>query len=161
MKKLITLSICLSALALTRCCMFPIDGLGVEKELEPIVDSFFAEAKKRGLGNLRPNVLNVRLQSIPGKAQGRTITLTNTILIDPNSEGWKYNREALVYHELGHLILNRDHLNVTHNKYCISIMSNQQDPVYDIYPGEKLYNRRQYYVDELFKPGIATPEWMD
>lgn len=148
-----------SGLLLVRCCVFPVTG--IDPELKPYVDSFFDEAEKRGHHNLRPDVLNVGFQDISGSAQGRTIYLTNTIIIDPKSPGWEYNPEALVYHELGHLILKRDHLNTVHNKYCLSIMSSQDDPVYDLHEGEKLYNRRQYYLDELFKPGIPTPDWMN
>lgn len=133
--------------------------VGMDPQIEPYVESFFREAELRGHHGLRPEVLNVGFKDMRNR-QGTANPITNTILIDRDSPGWKYNPEALVFHELGHLLLGRDHLNTRVGKFCVSIMSNVDDPVYDLHPGEPLYERRTYYVDELFNPNTEVPEWM-
>lgn len=132
---------------------------GINSKIQPHVDKFFEEAQARGLGFDRCN-LTVQFGKSIGGAQGKTITPIKTILIDSDSPGWRYNPEALVFHELGHLFLKRGHQNATINKFCISIMSSQDDPVYDCSETDNLYNRRKYYIDELFNPSTETPEWM-
>lgn len=127
----------------------------IEPGLEPHVDAFFAEAKKRGIDIKRPRNLRVVFKDL-SKAQGRCFPVLNTVQIDPNSGGWKYNPEAVVFHELGHLILHRAHRNERAGKFCLSIMSNTDDPVYD---EGRLSDRRQYYVDELFLGPVGVPEW--
>lgn len=150
-----------STLILTRCCFLPWED-GIDPEIQPHVDKFYEEAKARGVSlRMSRSEINVCFRNVPGSAQGRTITATKTIFIERGSIGWQYNPEALVFHELGHLILKRDHLNDRVNLFCISIMSNQDDPVYDYNEGDRLYYRRQYYIDELFSPGIQTPKWMN
>jgi len=72
--------------------------------------------------------------------------------------GWKYNPEALVYHELAHLFLKRSHKNERLNGHCLSIMSQLDDPVYD---NGDLLNRRDYYINELFNKNTPLPEWIN
>ena len=129
----------------------------IDPIIKPHVESFVAEARARGIS---VNTSSLKIMFLDIETSGRTQTVTNTILINPNGHGWKYNPEAVVFHELGHLYLKRDHLNKNVNKFCVSIMSNQDDPVYDINMDDRLYNRRLYYVDELFNPKTPLPEWM-
>lgn len=44
---------------------------------------------------------------------GLTSISDKTIYLDTTSMSWKYSRTTLVLHELGHYVLNRDHLNDT------------------------------------------------
>jgi hypothetical protein len=69
-----------------------------------------------------------------------------------NSELWEtyneYQREVLIYHELGHCEFNRGHINDYTDSVCPeSIML---DKVFSIYEIERCYiPNRNYYLDEL------------
>ena len=67
---------------------------------------------------------------------------TNTIVFDTRSSMYEYNLKVLVYHELGHYYLNRDHTNTR------SIMNYNiwATPWEDYSPIEQ-----SYFIEELFK----------
>lgn len=127
----------------------------IEPSAEQYVHSFFAEAMKRGIRISRIPI-HVKFKDLNGP-QGRANHLTNTILIDPSKRGWKNNPEALIFHELGHLVLKRKHLNTRVNGFPRSIMSSLNDPIYNT---EEMKHRREYYIDELFNPNTPIPEFM-
>jgi hypothetical protein len=131
----------------------------IDPEIQPFVDQFYMEARSRGLDLDVPN-MKIQFKNIKGKETGRCNMVFKTIYIDKESIQWKYNPECLVFHELGHLILKRNHRNDVINKYCLSIMSNQDDPIYDTHIGDRLYDRRTYYIDELFNPKTEIPDWI-
>jgi hypothetical protein len=63
-------------------------------------------------------------------------------------------KEYIVFHELGHCVLNRPHTEDSFsNGVCSSIMRSGNGGCYDY------YNRftRQYYVDELFEVEAISP----
>lgn len=129
---------------------------GIDDELRPHVDKFFEEAAARGIVFKRGKFgLTVRFKHMRN-TQGMCIPALRTIYINPSSSRWNECPESLVFHELGHLYLKRGHLNDTHNGICISIMSNQQNPVYV----DSLSYRRLYYINELFNEGEPLPKWM-
>ncbi len=135
---------------------------GCAKEEQKLVDDVFvdhiiefeAQAKLRSidLGSVLEE-LSVRLADIDADAVGQCITYVNgDKAIEINRATWNglsdNQKELLVFHELGHCVLNRDHLNETdENGQCVSIMreSTRSCPI--------SYNAssREEYLNELFK----------
>ncbi len=67
------------------------------------------------------------------------------------------DNEALVFHHLGHLVLQRGHsARVFPSGKLPSIMVIKSKP--KLYSG-LLVNRRPYYISELFNPDTPTPDW--
>lgn len=143
------------------CTTSCIDFLGLDdyrfcaKQLRPYVDSFMREARMRGI-NINAHDLKIMFGHRKGETQGSTYTGINLIIIDKNSVAWKNIPEQLVYHELGHLYLHRDHDNAKIGFYPKSIMSADGSPVYET---DEFAYMRDYYVNELFNPNEARPDW--
>lgn len=143
----------------------------VQDEFKPYVTAFLAEAEKRGHTLTIDNLILKYGDTMSSTACGRCNTVSGTaqkiitINVNPcwvNSEGL----ESLVFHELGHCILGRQHTSdMLPNGAHKSIM-NPGDLVlyspciYQIGESEcnKLY-RRSYYIDELFDENTPVPAW--
>lgn len=127
----------------------------IEPELKPFVDSFVKEAKLRGIVIDTWN-LKIRFNELSNEA-GLTLYSTTQILIDSSSYEYSANPEALIFHELGHLYLKRDHDNQMLEDSGIpkSIMCSVACPLYT----ETLSYRRQYFIDELFLNTDKAPTW--
>ena len=74
------------------------------------------------------------------------------------------DRERLLFHELGHCILNRSHKNgLTDDREFLSIMqgSGSQSQYYSVRNRFVNYSgfRKAYYLDELFNGNTARPFW--
>lgn len=137
---------------------FVFDPHEIDPELMPYLEHFKQEAAERGH---RFNYARLRLVFDDGlDVQGHTNRATRTIKINPRSDGYRMNPEALVFHELGHLYLDRDHVVTLINKRAVSIMNSNADPVYHTVSGGSLHFRREYYVNELFDSNTAVPRWM-
>jgi hypothetical protein len=68
------------------------------------------------------------------------------------------NKEILFFHELGHSILLRSHINDTlpNGDFKSMMFGGNQFYIY----AESTPERRSYYLDELFNPsGVAIPDW--
>lgn len=128
----------------------------IEPSLKVYVETFISEAQERGIA-VDPYYLKLNYSPLEGAA-GRTYYTHKQILIDTNTVYWKYDhyRESLVLHELAHLYLGRDHDDTNYGKYCKSIMSSVDNPVYN---SSNLNERREYYLDELFNPSTPRPYW--
>ncbi len=153
MKIMKTILILLSAVLLSGCFAFDEDK--IDPALQKHVDSFFMEADLRGVNIKNRSKLRVRFGNVK-KGQGQANMFTHVITIDQNSWGYKINPEGLVFHELGHLFLNRNHDNSMIGDQPKSIMSSDKDPNW-IFGGLEI--RRKYYVDELFNPETKRPDW--
>lgn len=71
-------------------------------------------------------------------------------------------REAWVFHELGHAILQRSHSNLKlPNGDFKSIMIETDDVNHVIFLYEMGTEKRTYYIDELFNSGTPAPDWTD
>jgi hypothetical protein len=139
----------------------------VPAELEPYVDLFEQEAAKRGQ-NITIDNLRVLYEGdlLDGTAAG-TCTYPHldnpipTIRFDTNSVNWtnnEYSREILVFHELGHCVLNRrvhrdDDLP---NGNFASVMRSTGA---QLYGGALNGFKRDYYLDELFDENTPPPDW--
>jgi len=142
----------------------------VEPELQPYIDRFFEEASSRGQSLPTKNVQAFLLPQVE-EAGVRVCGLGYAPIfgdkirrIDIDQLCWKFasemEREILVFHELGHALLDR-----THNDWKLpngrnrSIMFRGDNC--DIYASysDCQQELRSYYVDELFSEGITVPYW--
>ncbi len=148
----------------------------VPEELIPFVESFFQEAQSRGFVVTQDNLIirygDQREQGICGHCnslanldqQQKIVTITA-----PDQFCWNNRQqlEALIFHELGHCLLNRTHHNATlPNGDPASLMVensiSQYSPcIYQINDDEdcNFTFKRDYYLDELFEPTTAIPLW--
>ncbi|MEM7369661.1 MAG: hypothetical protein AAF587_13745 [Bacteroidota bacterium] len=71
-----------------------------------------------------------------------------------------FEREALIFHALGHCELQRDHTNAKlPNGEWASLMRNAPFDHCDNAVLNIAGSRRDYYLDELFDPGVDIPTW--
>ncbi|MFD2522569.1 hypothetical protein [Emticicia soli] len=143
----------------------------IDPKLQPFLATFVAEAKKHNI-EIVPENLRMKFERESREVCGHFASDKNgqrEIVI--NLACWEnapnQNREALVFHELGHCFLNRLHRDdLLPNKAPSSIMSTEGNGHYEpcIYPieGDNSCNktmRRDYYVTELFNPKTPVPDW--
>ena len=130
----------------------------IDPELQPYVDQFFEEAEIRDL-DISADDFSFSVNFGEKTHLGVCSLASNEVLI--NSFHWsnftELEREYLMFHELGHCILDRLHDDQSlPNGECKSIMNSAGEC------RENLDNYniwRTYYMDELFDPGVDVPEW--
>jgi hypothetical protein len=132
----------------------------IPNDFKIYVQRFFSEANKRGLSvKLEDSDLEIRFSKLVG-ANGKCNTRSKIIEID--SVSWQqsneFDKEWLIYHELGHCILGRNHLSKTlpHGE-CQSIMRNSEELNCSINFSSESW--RSYYFDELFTQTNFIPNW--
>lgn len=173
-------SIFLTGIILVCCSKIP-DSFEykVDSDLKPYLNKFLEEAKLKGktfdTTNLIMKFGKATLETcgecmIANKGKGQ-----RTIIIDTTERlCWKgsvsQNRESLVFHELGHCLLNRSHRNdllpVLNKDAPASIMNVTPLGLYEpcVYQlgdpkdCDKRY-RRVYYISELFDSKTPIPNW--
>lgn len=132
----------------------------IPDEVEPFVNEFFQDAIRYGKNiSLDDYVLNISFTNL-NEADGRCHFDGNKILID--SYFWnnasQYNKRWLIYHELGHCILDRRHDDSSFpNGECKSIMRGG----FDCSENNVSELWWDYYLDELFKGKNNLPAWYD
>lgn len=122
-------------------------GNDIDPILEQYVQKFLAEAKIRGQ-HYNPQHIHVKVNnflSVKCACDGLTIAHDSLVYIDPNSSNWILDPEFLIYHELGHLLLKREHRDMEINGYAISLM--HTNAIIGQLENKEL---RKLYVDELF-----------
>lgn len=146
----------------------------IDDELLPYLDIFLAEASSRGLTITKENLI-MEFGTASEEVCGQCLLSKNggqrKITIVQDSPCWLYapilNREALVFHELGHCLLKRKHREDTlPNGAPASIMYSKNDDPYSpciyVIGNDTSCNkagRRTYYLDELFDPSTPVPDW--
>jgi hypothetical protein len=131
----------------------PYDGL-VDARLIPYFQTFEREAALRGIDIDLENypvagaIRGIQEDDIAGTCSYH-YTTPNDITID--LEYWNgvstLRREMVVFHELGHCVLGRDHLETAFaNGICTTIMNSGTSGCFVEYSAEN----RSYYLDELF-----------
>ena len=163
-------SLLLSLLALSACRPeepIMIETYRVPDLVQPYIERFELEAQRRGY-DLQIDSLIVEFESdLQGGDAAGLCTFANRqspiphIQLDTTSYNWQnneYQRETLIFHELGHCILNRrnhrdDYLP---NGNIASIMRSTGEQVYG---GSLNYFKRAYYLDELFDFNTPAPDW--
>ena len=148
----------------------------VPEEIQPLIDSFIHEASIRGI-TLTINNLIVSYDDNPANAvcgscnsASPATDIQKIITLKSGAPCWieQLELEALVFHELGHCVLGRLHLNdQLPNGDPKSMMVEDNVGIYApcLYPieGEPCDNsfKRSYYLDELFNENTAVPDWAD
>lgn len=129
-------------------------------EFEPYLNSFMEEANIRGYDYTNNNVSFYFADIIIPNRAGICYD-NDRIVID--REYWYYannkKKELLIYHELGHCILNRDHKNhKTNSGECLSYLKGSENGFNCSF---NLYSSfwRKYYIDELFNKNVMLPDW--
>ncbi|MCP4123887.1 MAG: hypothetical protein GY751_19230 [Bacteroidetes bacterium] len=138
----------------------------VPDRIQPYIDLFIAEAAIRGV-DLEIEDLVVLfeedLEVDDVQAAGlctRSRKDPPTIKLDTTTVNWSSNlssREQLVFHELGHCVLNRSHLDakMANGNYRSSMRPS----------GEQIYGpvlsqfKRDHYLGELFDENVADAPW--
>lgn len=124
----------------------------VDAELLPYFELFLEEGKVRGIPMI---IRRLHMSFVPKYPNPNTLAqcqygLTPHITISREFWDWAdaETREQVVFHEFGHCVFNRDHLNdsVVHSGQHIprSLMQST------LFSGYYYTNFREYYVDELF-----------
>lgn len=132
----------------------------IPDEVKLFVEEFFQDAIRYGKNiSLDDYVLNISFTNL-NEADGRCHFDGNKILID--SYFWnnasQYNKRWLIYHELGHCILDRRHDDSSFpNGECKSIMRGG----FDCSENNVSELWWDYYLDELFKGKNNLPAWYD
>jgi len=151
------------------CKKDPSEKIVVDPQFQPFVDSYIEEAVKRGVEvDFEKTGLSIQFGDVPPNANGvckgfiKNFTSAHEIVIHRNRwEGFNESgKERLIYHELGHCHLYREHLiDTLGNGEWTSIMRGVAPEGY----GDRGFNfsgsRKQYYLDELFKEGTSSPNW--
>lgn len=144
-------------------------SVNIDPELQPYVDRFLAEASKRGIEiDLEESGLDMKFEidiSTPDYAGICRYRLgANEIGID--RERWdnstETRKEWLIYHELGHCVLDRRHRNDQFdNGMWKSMMRGDPLTAQELRtPLCYLWERDQYYIDELFDETTVVPDWV-
>ena len=124
----------------------------VQSELQPYFDRFYMEGSARGK-QLDMETLNGLLSDLPGvNVLGRCEQSSETRTVTIDDAFWRkadtYQREYVVFHELGHCVLNRRHLEDQNaDGTCASMMQSGNSTCRMIYNAQT----RAKYLDELFK----------
>jgi len=147
-----------------------VSDVNIDPEIQPYVDRFLAEAAQRGINiDLEESGLDIRFEIDISTADYAGVCRfrlgSNEIGID--RERWdassERRKEWLIYHELGHCVLDRDHRNDRFdNGMWKSLM--RGDPLTQEelrVPLCYLWERNQYYIDELFDETTVAPEWVN
>jgi hypothetical protein len=133
------------------------------KEIDSLLIVFSSEAQKRGKA-LTFNSTKVKFFDVLAKRGYWGFYNTESKEIELDSTIW-FNldiaeKEWLLYHELGHALLNRDHISMTlKSGEFKSIMYDGRNVGYG-----NLYFfgfRRKYYIDELLDSNIPLPDWSE
>ena len=135
-------------------------------EIRQIIDTFEQEAEARSVFLSTERIRLVTSERIVRDGQERCgfgfwDDTGQEIQIAINDQCWwqrsSYDREILVFHELGHAALARLHRDDTMpNGTRASIMNGGR--IIGLYTSITL-DRRPYYLDELFDPDTPTPTW--
>ena len=134
----------------------------IDPALQPYYDRFIQEALSRNQNIAQyPKNFSIRFGLANG-AVGRTFYETNKILID--SLQWKntstFDREFVIFHEIGHLFLKRAHdISTLPNREFKSMMLTYENNLMPTNTHLYLGIRRKYYVDELFESNTPAPNW--
>jgi hypothetical protein len=147
----------------------------VPEDVDPYVQAFAEEARQRGiqldvLQNLVVTFEPISDTRVCGLCRN-TASRQKYVILSTTAYCWQEAspeaREALVFHELGHCFLARQHTTKRFaSGYYASLMNPNDVDVYNrcIYPisGNNTCdkrNRRAYYINELFDEKTPEPSW--
>ena len=141
----------------------------VDPQLDPYLQLFLQEGKKRGVDiDVEGNGLLMEFTELDGLTIG-LCTYQDPLLVQIDKDYWSETtqyedqenlRQNVVFHELGHGLLNRSHDNrYLENFEWKTIMCGGDDV--DGRDWSVNFNgyRKEYYLDELFNVRTPAPEW--
>jgi hypothetical protein len=129
------------------------ETVNVDAELQPLFSSFSSEAQQRGMTLDMTNYTGMLTDLDEANVAAKCQTISNgqkRVLVDLGF--WKtastMQREMVVFHELGHCVLNRAHLDDARTDgSCFSMMQSGLGLCKMSYTDKT----RSAYLDELFK----------
>jgi hypothetical protein len=124
--------------------------VSIEAQYQPIVDSFTVEAATEGAPVTITDLIIQTVQDLPtteemgvclqGAGTTPTIQINQSMWDSLDADG----QQELLFHELGHCVLNRVHEEILNNGVPVSVMS-------PIFLGSSLYDaNKDQYMHELF-----------
>lgn len=131
-------------------------------EFAPYVNEFFVQANNRGMDWDESHfTFSIQYGDTDPGIGGFCNFDNNTITVNPEEWALRDDRqkEHLIFHELGHCLLNRHHKNVESGSgECYSYMPGNED---GFTCSINYYSDywRTYYLDELFDPTTPLPTW--
>lgn len=143
----------------------------IDPAFQSYVDKFIAEAALRG-DTLDSNLSGLSIifeengstTDYAGVCRDRLGLSANEIGIERGfwNESEESAKEWLIFHELGHCVLDRDHDNQKlDNGMWKSLMRGGTFSGIDSrIPLCYIWERQEYYIDELFDPNVAAPDWV-
>lgn len=144
----------------------------VPAEFEPYLQKFITEAKARGQ-NITISNLIIKYDSTLSLQYCATSNVTSKqndiqrIILFNIHKCWQNSDqlECLIFHELGHCILGREHDSSLMPKGDAKTIMYPDDIalysscVYNVGSACDFLYRRPYYIDELFNPSTPVPDW--
>lgn len=152
MKKLIILL----SIFLIGCEDLDIHRYKVPSEVEPFVEDFRNEAYERGI--FCP-IKDLEVKFVTDLEEGISARVTKIgkhLIVKINKQwwdlktdqGWYYSKQKTIFHELGHGILEREHV-ISEKESIMSIYTFKDVSVYHKYETDKKW--REKLIDELFE----------
>ena len=140
----------------------------IPPEVQPYLEAFQQEARHRGT-KVQLSDLAVTFDTALSRYSGNTYPLEPNavasrktfwtpplIILDTTLLWWKnpVTREKVIFHELGHCILNREHKDEL-------LPNGEGASILNTYNNLTRYNSktRHYYLNELFFPDTPPPAW--
>jgi hypothetical protein len=136
----------------------------IPPDVLPYVSRFFDEAQARGFDYyLEDYTLNITKEAIARPDVAGTCNLRSGIIVIDEiywRTATERERERVVFHELGHCILDRRHRNekLLEND-CISLMQGVENG-FSCSTNDEDDAWWEYYTNELFDPGLNGPDWL-
>ena len=128
-------------------------SVDVDPEFLPYINLFEEEAQSRSVDiSSRLENTSITFNDLGSDSAGQCLTYSDGRKeVQINQLKWptysEQEKEILIFHELGHCVLDREHDNNMSRGRCISIMRESSSTCIVDYTGE----RRSVYLDELFK----------
>lgn len=143
----------------------------IDPEFQSYIDKFVAEAALRGdTIDIIQSGLSVIFEDdgtttdYAGVCRNRFGSSSNEIGIEKGfwEDSNESTREWLIFHELGHCVLGRDHDNSKYdNGMWKSLMRGGELTGIDTrQPLCYIWDRQAFYLDELFDENVEAPEWI-
>ena len=153
MKCYIELTFFVCLIILLSNCTKSIDQFS-NAELDPFFDSFVLEAAERGIEidlhpmNIQGQIVDISAEHVAGRCKHSD---RNPAMIIIDQEFWSsashLHKEYVIFHELGHCVLKREHRNEAQESgACFSIMASDNKVCGINYN----LDTRAEYLDELF-----------
>jgi hypothetical protein len=128
-------------------------------EFKPYVDEFFIQANLHGRSmDATQYTFSIKFGDLGDEVGAFCFFIGNAITVD--REGWEdwdhFEKERIIFHELGHCLLNRNHYNAeTISNECYSYMNKGDGCSFN--PLSVFW--RDYFMEELFNESTTLPEW--